>query len=51
MYLHRAGVDWHPRADTVARLGAEYYKNKKFVKAEDLEPLYLYSRECDITGR
>ena len=45
------GKDWHPRADTVAKLGAEYFRNKKFVKAEDLEPLYLYSHECDITGR
>lgn len=43
--------DWRPRADTVARLGAEYFKNKKFVKAEDLEPMYIYSKECDITGR
>jgi tRNA threonylcarbamoyladenosine biosynthesis protein TsaB len=45
------GKDWHPKAETVARLGAEYYKEKKFVKAEDLEPLYLYSHECDITGK
>jgi len=43
--------DWHPKADIVARLGAEYCKAKKFVKAEDLEPMYLYSRECDITGK
>lgn len=43
-------IDWHPRADVVAKLGSEYYKDKKFVSAEDLEPMYLYSRECDITG-
>lgn len=42
---------WHPKAEVVARLGAEYYRDKKFVKPEDLEPLYLYSRECDITGK
>ncbi|MCX5667224.1 MAG: tRNA (adenosine(37)-N6)-threonylcarbamoyltransferase complex dimerization subunit type 1 TsaB [Candidatus Omnitrophica bacterium] len=42
---------WHPKAEVVARLGAEYFRNKKFVKAEDLEPLYLYSHECDITGK
>lgn len=42
--------DWHPRAEIVARLGADYFKAKKFVTAEDLEPLYLYSRECDIKG-
>ncbi len=42
---------WHPKAEVVARLGAEYFKKRKFVKAEDLEPMYLYSRECDIKGR
>ena len=42
--------DWHPRADVVARLGAGYFKAKKFTSAEDLEPMYIYSRECDIKG-
>ena len=42
---------WYPKADVVARLGAEYYKKRKFTAAEDLEPMYLYSRECDIKGR
>jgi len=42
---------WHPKAETVARLGLEYFKKKKFVKPEDLEPMYLYSNECDITGK
>jgi len=41
---------WHPRADVVARLGLEYFKKKKFTAVEDLEPMYLYSRECDIKG-
>jgi tRNA threonylcarbamoyladenosine biosynthesis protein TsaB len=45
------GKDWHPKAEAVARLGAEYRKEKKFVEARDLEPLYLYSNECDVTGR
>jgi tRNA threonylcarbamoyladenosine biosynthesis protein TsaB len=43
-------IDYHPKADVVAKLGAEYFKKKKFTAAEDLEPLYLYSRECDIKG-
>lgn len=42
---------WHPRAEVVARLGSEYFKKRKFVSPQDLEPLYLYSKECDITGR
>ena len=42
--------DWHPRADIVAKLGVGYCKAKQFVTAERLEPLYLYSRECDVTG-
>ena len=43
--------DWHPKAEVVARLGAGYCKDKKFVEPEDLEPMYLYSHECDITGK
>ena len=43
--------DWHPKAEVVAQLAAEDLKKKRFVKAQDLEPLYIYSRECDITGR
>ena len=43
--------DWHPKADVVARLGIEEFKKRRTIKAEDLEPMYLYSKECDITGR
>lgn len=42
--------DWHPRAEIAARLGLENFKKRRFVKPEDLEPLYLYSKECDIKG-
>lgn len=42
---------WQPRPEVVGALGTEYFKKRKFVKVEDLEPLYIYSRECDITGR
>ena len=44
-------IDWHPRADTIANLSLEYIRKKKFISAEDLEPMYLYSRECDVTGK
>ena len=44
-------ADWYPRAEIVARLGLEDFKKRKFVKAEDLEPLYIYSKECDIIGK
>lgn len=43
--------DWHPKAEVAAQIGLESFKKKKFVKAEDLEPMYLYSKECDITGK
>jgi len=49
--LHCVSVDYHPRAEVVARLGMEQTRLKKFVKPEDLEPMYIYSRECDITGK
>src|SRR3989338_556936 len=42
---------WQRKGEIAARLGLEKLKKKKFVKPEDLEPLYLYSRECDITGK
>jgi hypothetical protein len=32
-------------------LGLGSFRKKKFVSAEKLEPMYIYSRECDITGR
>ncbi len=44
-------ADWRPKAEVVARLGLEYFKKERFVKAQALEPMYLYSRECDITGK
>ncbi len=46
-----AGPSWQPRPEIVGALGADYFKKRKFVKVEDLEPLYVYSRECDITGK
>ena len=42
--------DWHPKADVVARLGLEEFKKKRIISAEELEPMYLYSKECDIIG-
>jgi tRNA threonylcarbamoyladenosine biosynthesis protein TsaB len=42
--------DWHPRAEILGKLALESFKKKKFTSPEKLEPMYLYSRECDITG-
>jgi tRNA threonylcarbamoyl adenosine modification protein YeaZ len=44
-------VKWHPRAESVAALGLDLFRKKKSVSAEKLEPMYIYSYECDITGR
>ncbi|MFA6142873.1 MAG: tRNA (adenosine(37)-N6)-threonylcarbamoyltransferase complex dimerization subunit type 1 TsaB [Candidatus Omnitrophota bacterium] len=41
---------WHPKAEIVAELALSEINNKRFVKPEDLEPMYMYSRECDIKG-
>jgi tRNA threonylcarbamoyladenosine biosynthesis protein TsaB len=49
----KAGVvtdKWHPRAESIAAVGAGLFAKKKFVSAEKLEPMYIYSRECDIKG-
>ncbi|MEI6863445.1 MAG: tRNA (adenosine(37)-N6)-threonylcarbamoyltransferase complex dimerization subunit type 1 TsaB [Candidatus Omnitrophota bacterium] len=42
---------WHPRAEVVAGLAAGSFRKKRFVTPEKLEPMYLYSRECAITGK
>jgi len=42
-------IDWYPRAEEIARLGVERSKGET-VDPADLEPLYLYSRECSITN-
>jgi tRNA threonylcarbamoyladenosine biosynthesis protein TsaB len=41
---------WYPKAGTVADLALDSLKKKKFTSPEALEPMYLYSRECDIKG-
>ena len=43
-------VDWYPNASIVARIGVER-QEELAVTAEDLEPLYLHSKECNITTR
>ncbi|MBI5143930.1 MAG: tRNA (adenosine(37)-N6)-threonylcarbamoyltransferase complex dimerization subunit type 1 TsaB, partial [Candidatus Omnitrophica bacterium] len=37
--LTRKNIDWHPKAEVVAKLGMEAFKKKRFVNPEDLEPL------------
>lgn len=44
------GSVWHPKADVVCALALEEIKKKHFVEPARLEPMYIYSRECDIKG-
>jgi len=44
-------IDWHPRSDVLGRMGLDRLIKKEAVSAEKLEPMYLYSQECDITGK
>ncbi|MFA6078322.1 MAG: tRNA (adenosine(37)-N6)-threonylcarbamoyltransferase complex dimerization subunit type 1 TsaB [Candidatus Omnitrophota bacterium] len=44
-------IDWHPRADVLGNMGLEFINKKRCVTPEKLEPMYLYSKECDITGK
>lgn len=41
---------WHPRAEVAAELALTEIEKKNFVKPENLEPMYIYSRECDVKG-
>lgn len=48
----KAGTDnWYPRAEILGKLAVGSFRKKKFVTPEKLEPMYLYSKECDITGK
>jgi len=49
--IHVRDMNWYPKAEVLGRLGFEDFKKKRFIKPEDLEPMYLYSKECDVTGR
>jgi tRNA threonylcarbamoyladenosine biosynthesis protein TsaB len=40
---------WLPKAEHVALLGWEQFKKGKIDKPLDLVPLYLHSRECNVT--
>jgi tRNA threonylcarbamoyladenosine biosynthesis protein TsaB len=42
--------DWYPKASVVSALAAESFRKKKFLSPEKLEPMYIYSSECDIKG-
>jgi tRNA threonylcarbamoyladenosine biosynthesis protein TsaB len=44
-----SSIDWYPRASQTARLGAERSKEGTDDPGE-LDPMYLYSRECSITN-
>lgn len=42
---------WQPKPEVIGAIGSDLFKKKRFVTVEDLEPLYIYSKECDIKGR
>lgn len=42
---------WFPRASVVARIGLEKIAKGKQDNPDELVPMYLYSRECSITGK
>jgi tRNA threonylcarbamoyladenosine biosynthesis protein TsaB len=42
---------WYPRAEVIGRLALDGIKEKRFTSPQELEPMYLYTKECDITGK
>lgn len=40
--------DWHPKAETVAKLGLEKAKKRQFVNPDKLAPMYLHSQYCQV---
>lgn len=51
-FKHKAGFApekyWYPRAETVARLGHELAKRKKFEEADKFVPMYLYPKDVQV---
>jgi tRNA threonylcarbamoyladenosine biosynthesis protein TsaB len=43
-------IDWYPRADIIGRIGFRRFP-AEIHDPESIEPLYLHSKECNITGR
>ncbi len=39
---------WFPKAKVIARLGLEMFSGGKHDDPYDLEPLYLYARDCNV---
>lgn len=39
---------WYPKGHCIIELALEAVKNKKFSSAFDVEPIYLYPKECQI---
>jgi len=44
------GDRWYPRASIVGKIGCKKMDGKTCERLSDLAPLYLYSKECDVTG-
>jgi len=43
-------TEWHPKAETVAKLGLEKAKKRQFVNPDKLAPMYLHSQYCQVKG-
>lgn len=42
-------IDWYPRAEDIALLGAQLIKTSGEDDPETIDPMYLYPKECNIT--
>jgi len=51
-FKHNAGFapekHWYPRAETVAHLGYELAKKKKFEETDKFVPMYLYPKDVQV---
>ena len=45
------GTRLHPKAEFIARLALEDIKRNKFTDPFQLEPVYLYPRDCNVTKK
>ncbi len=44
-------IEWYPKAPDIARLGVEKFSKGELSSAEEIDPMYLHAKECNVTTK
>ena len=44
-------IEWYPKAADIGRLGVIKAEKGELSSAEDIDPMYLHEKECNITQK